>query len=192
MRLFEEYRYFFYITNDRELTAEQVVFSANDRCDQENLIAQLKNGVHCADDTGGRPDQQLGVHGDRQPGVEPEGMDRLDDAGIASARGQAQGREAIAAADGVLDVLRGDHPDALPDRQERRPIDLPVAVVEPVARGLPAIGRAAARLLVVLTRAEPEVGVWMPRSAWAIERREGEGNEAENSATRAGDRTSGQ
>jgi hypothetical protein len=46
MRLFEEYRYFFYITNDRELSAEEVVFSANDRCDQENLIAQLKNGVH--------------------------------------------------------------------------------------------------------------------------------------------------
>jgi hypothetical protein len=46
MRLFEEYRYFFYITNDRQMTAEQVVFSANDRCDQENLIAQLKNGVH--------------------------------------------------------------------------------------------------------------------------------------------------
>ena len=45
MRLFEEYRYFFYITNDRELTAEEVVFSANDRCDQENLIAQLKSGV---------------------------------------------------------------------------------------------------------------------------------------------------
>ena len=46
MRLFEEYRYFFYLTNDREMTAEQVVFSANDRCDQENLIARLKDGVH--------------------------------------------------------------------------------------------------------------------------------------------------
>jgi hypothetical protein len=46
MRLFEEYRYFFYITNDRAMTAEEVVFSANDRCDQENLIAQLKGGVH--------------------------------------------------------------------------------------------------------------------------------------------------
>jgi hypothetical protein len=45
MRLFEEYRYLFYITNDREMTAEEVVFSANDRCDQENLIAQLKSGV---------------------------------------------------------------------------------------------------------------------------------------------------
>jgi Transposase DDE domain group 1 len=45
-RLFEEYRYFFYITNDRTMSAEEVVFSANDRCDQENLIAQLKGGVH--------------------------------------------------------------------------------------------------------------------------------------------------
>jgi len=44
-RLFEFYRYFFYITNDRESSAEQIVFLANDRCDQENLIEQLKNGV---------------------------------------------------------------------------------------------------------------------------------------------------
>jgi len=33
------------ITNDRQMTAEEVVFCANDRCDQENLIAQLKSGV---------------------------------------------------------------------------------------------------------------------------------------------------
>ena len=46
LRLFEEYRYFFYITNDRELSAEEVVFSANDRCNQENLVAQLKSGVY--------------------------------------------------------------------------------------------------------------------------------------------------
>jgi hypothetical protein len=46
MRLFEEYRYFFYITNDRNMSAEEVVFSANDRCNQENLIAQLKSGIH--------------------------------------------------------------------------------------------------------------------------------------------------
>jgi hypothetical protein len=46
LRLFEEYRYFFYITNDRALSAEEVVSLANDRCDQENLIAQLKSGVH--------------------------------------------------------------------------------------------------------------------------------------------------
>jgi len=44
-RLFDEIRYFFYITNDRESTPAEVVFSCNDRCDQENLIEQLKNGV---------------------------------------------------------------------------------------------------------------------------------------------------
>jgi hypothetical protein len=44
-RLFDEIRYFFYITNDWDSSAEEVVFSCNDRCDQENLIEQLKNGV---------------------------------------------------------------------------------------------------------------------------------------------------
>ena len=44
-KLFEEYRYFFYITNDTTSTARQIVMLANDRCDQENLIEQLKNGV---------------------------------------------------------------------------------------------------------------------------------------------------
>ena len=43
--LFEPDRLFFYITNDRTRSASQVVFQANDRCDQENLIAQLKGGV---------------------------------------------------------------------------------------------------------------------------------------------------
>ena len=43
--LFEEYRYFFYITNDRNLTAAQVVAEARGRCNQENLHAQLKGGM---------------------------------------------------------------------------------------------------------------------------------------------------
>jgi Transposase DDE domain group 1 len=44
-RLFDEIRYFFYLTNDDETAATQVVFLANDRCNQENLIDQLKHGV---------------------------------------------------------------------------------------------------------------------------------------------------
>ncbi len=44
-KLYRDYRYFFYITNDRQSPAEEVVFSANDRCDQENDIDQLKNGL---------------------------------------------------------------------------------------------------------------------------------------------------
>lgn len=44
--LFPEIRYFFYITNDRQARREEIVFDANKRCDQENLIAQLKSGVN--------------------------------------------------------------------------------------------------------------------------------------------------
>ena len=43
--LLDEIRYFFYITN-RSDTAEKIVGLANGRCDQENVIEQLKNGVN--------------------------------------------------------------------------------------------------------------------------------------------------
>jgi len=45
LTLFDDVRYFFYITNDWKTSADDLVFLANDRCDQENLIDQLKNGV---------------------------------------------------------------------------------------------------------------------------------------------------
>jgi hypothetical protein len=45
-RLVDEIRYFFYLTNDRQLATEEVVFGCNDRCDQENLLAQLAGGVN--------------------------------------------------------------------------------------------------------------------------------------------------
>ncbi len=44
-RLFDDVRYFFYLTNDRKTPAPTIVFLANDRCNQENLLEQLKNGV---------------------------------------------------------------------------------------------------------------------------------------------------
>jgi hypothetical protein len=40
-----EFRYFFYVTNDRKLTQADVIAESNRRCNQENLIEQLKNGV---------------------------------------------------------------------------------------------------------------------------------------------------
>jgi hypothetical protein len=43
--LFEPDRFFFSITNDRTTPASEIVFLADDRCDQENLIGQLKGGV---------------------------------------------------------------------------------------------------------------------------------------------------
>jgi hypothetical protein len=44
--LFVETRYFFYITNKRDLSTREIVHLANQRCDQERVIEQLKNGVH--------------------------------------------------------------------------------------------------------------------------------------------------
>jgi hypothetical protein len=43
--LFDDYRYFFYITNDWTTPAAEIVRLANQRCNQENLIGQLKSGV---------------------------------------------------------------------------------------------------------------------------------------------------
>jgi len=44
--LFPEIRYFFYITNRHDLAWYEVVQEANERCNQENVIAQLKGGVN--------------------------------------------------------------------------------------------------------------------------------------------------
>lgn len=44
--LFEDVRYFFYITTRWDLSTEEAVHFANARCDQENVIEQLKNGVN--------------------------------------------------------------------------------------------------------------------------------------------------
>jgi hypothetical protein len=44
--LFDEVAHFFYITNERRMSPREVIRQANARCDQENVIEQLKNGVN--------------------------------------------------------------------------------------------------------------------------------------------------
>jgi hypothetical protein len=44
--LFDDIRYFFYITNDYTMSARQVVRFINGRCNHENDIEQLKNGIN--------------------------------------------------------------------------------------------------------------------------------------------------
>jgi hypothetical protein len=46
LKLFDDVKYFFYITTRRDLSVSGVVKFANKRCDQENVIEQLKNGVN--------------------------------------------------------------------------------------------------------------------------------------------------
>lgn len=45
LRLFDDYMYFYYLTNDWTSSPTKIVFEANQRCNQENLNAQLKGGV---------------------------------------------------------------------------------------------------------------------------------------------------
>jgi hypothetical protein len=47
--LFDDVRYFFYLSNQNDLWPEGVVGHANRRCNQENLIEQLKNGARAMD-----------------------------------------------------------------------------------------------------------------------------------------------
>lgn len=44
--LFDDIRYFFYLTNEWVPEPGAIVFSANDRCQQENVLAQLHGGLH--------------------------------------------------------------------------------------------------------------------------------------------------
>jgi hypothetical protein len=46
MNLFDDVRYFFYITNDRKRSANQMVHFYRGRSDHENDIDQLKNGIN--------------------------------------------------------------------------------------------------------------------------------------------------
>lgn len=45
LRLFDDVRYFFYLTNLPAASPAEVVLLANERCQQENLNEQLRNGV---------------------------------------------------------------------------------------------------------------------------------------------------
>jgi len=171
--LFEPDRCFFYITNDRTTPASEIVFLANDRCDQENVIGQLKGGREGPGDAGGRPGEQRGVHGHGGPGVEPEGLGGPVAARAGSMVGEAPIGEAIVVADGVQHILCGDDPGTLPGRADVPAGRVPLVVVEPVARHLPEVGGAAARAAVVLRVGCGEAGVWMSRSELAPSRGEG-------------------
>jgi hypothetical protein len=43
--LYDDYRYFYYLSNDWDKSKAEVVFGSNGRCNQENLNAQLKGAV---------------------------------------------------------------------------------------------------------------------------------------------------
>ena len=171
LRLFEEYRYFFYITNDRTMTAEEVVFSANDRCDQENLIAQLKGGVHAlttpVDDL--VSNWAYMVMGSLAWSLKAWSALLVPIAPRHRAKHEEERRTLLRMEFATYCAAFIQMPCQLV--RSGRPVDLPAAVVEPVAGGLPAAGRAAATDAGCAEGWTSEVGVRMPRSVWAIETR---------------------
>ena len=138
------------------------MFPANDRCDQENLIAQLKSGVHALTTPVDDLVSNWAYMVMASLAWSLKAWSRLAGARVAAARGEAPGGEADAVADGVRDVLRGDDRDALPDRAGRPSVGLSVAVLEPVAGRVPAAGGAAARLLAVLRTGDLKSGSGCP------------------------------
>ncbi len=75
--LFDDLKYFFYLTNDKVSPCDTLVAEANGRCNQENLIAQLKNAVFALRmpvDNLVSPGAPGGVHGDGLAGLDAEGL----------------------------------------------------------------------------------------------------------------------
>ena len=69
LMLMDELRYFFCVTTRRDIGAADVVRLANARCNQENVIAQLKGWRQRAAAAGPRSREQLGLHADGGAGV---------------------------------------------------------------------------------------------------------------------------
>jgi hypothetical protein len=167
MRLFEPDRYFFYNHQRPDdpgvrdhLPGQRPVRPG----EPDRPVEGRREGAGHA---GGQPGEQLGLHGDGQSGVEPEGVGGAADAGA-----PPLGDKAVALADGVLDVLRGADPGAVPGGADESAGHLPALVVEPVVGRVPTAGGAAARSPVVLTGVSPEAGVRTLRSLEAPNLRE--------------------
>jgi len=129
--LFPDERYFFYITNESECTPAEVVFEANDRCNQENLIAQLKNGVRALHAPVDNLESNGGLHADDGFGLELEGVVGPDAAGSAGPLASETSRgKTVGAALGVQDFLECVHAVAVPDRQDRPQTGVPPVGLE--------------------------------------------------------------
>ena len=111
------------------------MFSANDRCDQENLIAQLKGGVHAlttpVDDL--VSNWAYMVMASLAWSLKAWAALLVPVSPRHAAEHAAEKRTLVA--DGVRDVPRGGDRDAVPDRAGRRAVDLSAAVVERRGRG---------------------------------------------------------
>ena len=117
--LFSEYRYFFYITNDRDMTADEVIDQARQRCNQENLISQLKSGRARPARPGQHPVRQLGLHDHGRTRLEPEGLVRPVTTSHPALGRAPQRATPTPAHHGLPHLPRRLHRDPLPDHHHR-------------------------------------------------------------------------
>ena len=145
--------------------AAEIVFSANDRCNQENLHRPAEGRRARPAGAGGQPGEQLGVHGDDGAGLEPEGVVGAVAARSAGPLAGATPRARSSRCCGWSSrrFVNAFVRSAVPDRPHGPPAGLSAAVLEPVPADLLPPGRVSC----AADAAHLEVGVRMLRSAAA-------------------------
>ena len=133
--LFEDYRYFFYITNDRSASPAELAPRGQPPL-QSGKSHRPAQGPAGAGDAGGQSDQQLGLYGDGVAGLDAQGLVRLAAAGTRPLGRPAATGQAARAAHGVQELRERVHPRAVPNRARRPAGRLPPAGVEPLADGV--------------------------------------------------------
>ena len=132
-KLFDDYVCFFYITNVEEKPAEEIVFAANDRCNQENLHAQLKSGVRSLT----APVDSLLSNWAYMVMASLAWSLKAWSALILPEEGRWQEKhreeKLQAVTDGVCHVPSGNHEHSSADRAERGEDHLPLVSLEPLA-----------------------------------------------------------
>ena len=149
--LFDKIRYFFYITN-RADPADRIVKRANQRCNQENLIEQLKNGVRALKMPVGDRTGNWAYHGDGVAGLDPEGVVCAAASRNRTLGPEVSGREADRSTLGVQNVPERLHPPAVPTRAYRPAHRLPAHGLEPVVVRLVPCRGCVASSPAMLTR----------------------------------------
>ena len=159
LRLLDEIRYRFYLTNDRKPAARALVFKANDRCNQENLIAQLKGGVHALR---AAVDNLVSNWAYMVITVLAWNLKAWFALSVPEhPRHRERTRtEASTVEHGVQAVREHDHSDAVPDCARWPTVGVPAAVVERMARSI----SQNCLCIAMLNRRRHEAGIWTSRS----------------------------
>src|SRR5690242_9983726 len=134
--LAEEVKYFFYLTNHTRYDAEAIVGLAHERCDQENVIEQLKNGVNAMRMPVDNLLEQRGLHAHERLGLESESLVRLAHAPSRTGRGSGP--------DGIPALFTCHRVAARPDRAQWPADHLPDPGLQRLVKGfVSGLGTAA-------------------------------------------------